>query len=153
MKKLRSVQTPLKALRFVESHGIVLESARGPVPNLAEAIAGEQIRGSWRGRPKGNLIYMLTTEVRSSGDVLVCRLIDGKVTFVHHRIWPAIVRMASELNRARIAAISETHGGGAHRVVTVEYPGWVPAETRTLARRISIDEALRMLGAAAPHRN
>ena len=27
------------ALKFVRKHGIVLESAKGPVPNLAEAIA------------------------------------------------------------------------------------------------------------------
>ena len=27
-------------LAFVERHGIVLQAARGPLPNLAEAIAG-----------------------------------------------------------------------------------------------------------------
>src|SRR4051794_2330166 len=30
---------------------MVLQSARGPVPNLAECVAGEPIRGSWRGHP------------------------------------------------------------------------------------------------------
>jgi hypothetical protein len=147
------MRTAREALAFVEKHGIVLESARGPVPNLAEAIAGERIRGSWWGHPKGNLIYMLTTAVRDSRGVLVCRLIDRRITFVHRRIWPAIVRMAADLNRARIAAISEKHfRGGAHRFVTVDYPRWVPAEARSLARRIPEDQALRMLGAAAPRR-
>ena len=36
---------------FVERHGVVLASARGPVPNVAEAVAGEPIRGSWWGHP------------------------------------------------------------------------------------------------------
>ena len=68
------------ALEFVERHGVVLESARGAVPSPAQAIAGEQIRGSWWGHPKGNLIYGLLNDVRDSGDVLACRLIDGRVT-------------------------------------------------------------------------
>src|SRR5205814_8572249 len=38
-----------EALAFVERHGIVLQAARGPLPNLAEAIAGGTIRGSWWG--------------------------------------------------------------------------------------------------------
>ena len=42
------------ALAFVERHGIVLESARhAAIPSLAEAIAGEPIRGSWWAHPKG----------------------------------------------------------------------------------------------------
>ena len=36
---------------WVREQGIVLQSARGPLPNLAEWIAGEPIRGSWWGHP------------------------------------------------------------------------------------------------------
>jgi hypothetical protein len=39
-------------LAFVEKHGVVMESGRGPVPSLAEAIAGEPIRGSWWGQER-----------------------------------------------------------------------------------------------------
>ena len=34
-------------IAFVRKHGVVLASAKGPVPNLADAVAGEKIRGSW----------------------------------------------------------------------------------------------------------
>src|SRR6266511_3789241 len=40
------------ALAFVRRHGVVLEGARGPVPNLAEAVATGPIRGSWWGHAK-----------------------------------------------------------------------------------------------------
>ena len=40
--------TSKDAVAFVQSHGIVLEGARGPVPILAEAVAGERIQGGWR---------------------------------------------------------------------------------------------------------
>ena len=46
-----------EALAFVEHHAIVLQAARGPLPNLAEAIAGGAIRGSWWGHPKGKEIF------------------------------------------------------------------------------------------------
>jgi len=32
-------------------HGMLLESAHRPLPNLAELVAGERIRGSWWGHP------------------------------------------------------------------------------------------------------
>ena len=49
--------SPSEALAFVDRHGAVLQAARGPVPNLAEAVAGERIRGSWWGHPKGRAIF------------------------------------------------------------------------------------------------
>src|SRR5205814_1136046 len=82
--------TSLDSIAFVKRHGIVLESARGPVPNLAEAVAGERIRGGWWGHPKGRDIFAATRAVRDSPDVLVCRFLDGKVTFIHRRLWPTV---------------------------------------------------------------
>jgi hypothetical protein len=40
-------------IAFVRQHGVVLESRKGPVPNLAEAVAGTPIRGSWWNHPAG----------------------------------------------------------------------------------------------------
>ena len=34
-------------INFVRQHGVALESAKGPVVNLAEAVAGTLIRGNW----------------------------------------------------------------------------------------------------------
>jgi len=39
--------TPKQALTFVKTNGVVLESGRGSVPTLAEAVTGGPIRGSW----------------------------------------------------------------------------------------------------------
>src|SRR3989442_15991096 len=83
-----------QALAFIREHGVVLEAARGPVPSLAEVIAGEPVRGSWWSHPKSHQIFAVTRAVRESDDVLVCRLIRGKVTFVHRRLCAALVRGA-----------------------------------------------------------
>src|SRR5256886_15484030 len=86
--------TSRQALAFIRQHGVVLEAAYGPVPSLAEAIAGERVQGSWWSHRKGHEIFTVTRAVRDSDEVLVCRLIKNKVTFVHRRLWPPPVRAA-----------------------------------------------------------
>ena len=118
-----------EALAFVRDHGIVLQAARGAVPSLAEAIAGGPIRGSWWGHPRRHEIFRATEAVSDSPDVLVCRLVDGKVTYVHRRLWPALVRLAPRLGRARLAQVRNEHtASGAHRVRRQAFPRWVPRE-------------------------
>ncbi len=122
-------------------------SARGPVPNLAEAIVGETIRGSWWSHPRSHEIAHLYGAVSDAEDVLVCRLVDGKVTFVHRRIWPALVRLSGRLPRRRLAAVREEHtDSGKHRVVEKAYPRWVPKEVARRASGLSDEEAIALLG-------
>lgn len=87
--------TSAQALDFVRRHGVVLEAARGKAPSLAEAIAGEPLGGAWWPHPKAQEIFAATRVVRGSPEVLVCRLLGGKVTFIHRRLWPALVRIAN----------------------------------------------------------
>src|SRR5437763_15938136 len=99
--------TPRAALAFVRRHGVVLEGARGPVPNLVEAVVGGPIRGSWWGHKKGEEIFWVTRAVRDSPGGLVCRLVAGRVTYVHRGLWPALVRLAAQFGRADRAALRE----------------------------------------------
>jgi hypothetical protein len=120
----------------------VLESARGPVPNLAERVVGRPIRGSWWAHPKGKEIFWLTRAVRDAPEVLVCRLIDGKITYVHRRLWPPLVRLARTLDRRNLAAVHEVHTArGRHEVRVVPFPRWVPAAVKRAARRLRVDDA------------
>lgn len=135
-----------QALAYVRKHGVVLESAQGPVPSLAEAIAGGPIRGSWWGHPSGRLIFALSRAVRDSEQVLVCRVIQGKVTFVHQRLWPALVRLAPRLSKQSLARITEVHTrSGRHVVRSQAYPKWVPAAVESRAARLSDAAARRAL--------
>src|SRR5262249_56177283 len=69
----------------VEREGVVLQAGRGRVPNLAETIVAEPIRGSWWGHPKGRQIFRAARAISESPAILVCKLIDNKVTYVHRR--------------------------------------------------------------------
>jgi hypothetical protein len=145
--------TPRAALAFVRRHGVVLEGARGSVPNLAEAVAGAPIRGSWWGHPKGQEIFRLTRAIRDSGDVLVCRLLGHKITYVHRRLWAALVRLARRFARADVAALREIHtSGGRHELRLVPFPRWVPPAVRRQARKLTEPEARAALGDLWPRR-
>ncbi len=136
-----------EAILFIETHGIVLEAAHGPVPCLAAEIAGERIRGNWWSHPKAHTIHRLTGNVRNSDLVHVCRLVGGKVTLVHRRLWPALVRLADRLPKERLAAIREVHTERGHHVVEeIPFPDWVPPEVMKEAQIMQEDAAASALG-------
>ena len=131
------------ALAFICKHGVVLESARGPVPSLAEVVAGEPVRGPWWSHPKSHEIFAVTRTVRDSDDVLVCRLINGKITFVHRRLWPALVRAAGRFPSDHLSQVREVHTkSGRHVTKEVPFPDWVPSKVRAAARNLSEESAL-----------
>ena len=139
--------TTAEALEFVRSHGIVLESATGPVPSLASIIAGGPVRGSWWGHARSHEIFELSRAVRDSPDVLVCRLVGGKITYVHRRLWPALVRVAERFPRKHLAKVHEKHtASGRHVSEEVAFPGWVSQELATQARQLDEQSALGELG-------
>lgn len=138
--------TSEEAIEFVNNHGIVLESAHGPVPNIAEVIAEEKIRGNWWGHPKAHTIFDVTRRIRDSGDILVCRLINGKITYVHKRLWPALVRLSEQFPRDQLVAVREIHtSSGKHRVEEIPFPLWVPSGVAERAKKLTKRKATMAL--------
>jgi hypothetical protein len=131
-----------EALAFVERHGIVLQAARGPVPNLAEEIAGGPIPGSWWGHPKGKEIFRASKAICESPIGLVCELIRGKITYVHGRLWPAFIKLASRFREEQLAKVWNEHtASGAHQLKRERFPTWVPPEVMKEAKALSNAEA------------
>jgi hypothetical protein len=140
-----------EVLDFVEQHGIVLQAARGPVPNLAELIAGEPIRGSWWSHPKSHEIFRVLEIVSESPEVLVCKLIEGRVTYIHRRLWPALVKLASRFPKEQLTHIWEEHTpSGAHALRRKTFPAWVPSEVVNEAKALSLAEAEKILAQSLP---
>ncbi len=127
-------------------HGMLLQSARGPLPNVAELVAGEPIKGSWWGHSKSHEIFAVLSELDDSPDVVRLRLVNGKVTLVHRRLWPALVRAADRFSSKQLAALHEEHTqSGAHRVEEEPFPDWVAADVVAAAEKLSLDDALAQL--------
>jgi len=136
-----------EAIGIVRKHGVVLASAKGPVPRLADIIAGESIKGSWWAHPKSHEIFAIFQEVGESPDILICRLVNEKVTFVHRRLWPALVRVAHRFQANQLAQVHQEHTPSGHHVSReLSYPKWVPPEVVEEAQRLSEQEACSALG-------
>jgi len=134
------------ALAWVRDQGIVLESARGPLPRLTEAITGEPIKGSWWSHPQGRRIFSALRSVADSDEIFVCRLVGGRITLIHRRLLPALVRLADTLPHDRIARVRQVHtSSGKHVNEETPYPDWVTPELRAEARTLSEEDARRML--------
>ncbi|MDQ3338020.1 MAG: hypothetical protein M4D80_22885 [Myxococcota bacterium] len=135
--------------KFVEQHGVVLASAKGPVPSVAEAIVGETIVGSWWSHPKGQQIFDALSTIDDSDDIRCFKLVDHKITFVHRRLWPALAKLAQAgvLDADRVTSIQQEHmPTGEHRNITMPFPDWVPDDTMANADSLSVDEAKTQLG-------
>jgi len=144
------------AMSFVRQHGVVLVSGKGPAPRLTEAIAGEPIKGSWWAHPKSHQIFAILQQLEDSPDILVCRFLAGRVTFVHRRLWPAIVKLASRFQADQLAQIRQEHtAAGKHVNHIVAYPKWVPPEIKEEAKLLARQEAMVLLkdfiAKAPPH--
>ena len=135
-------------LAFVERHGLVLASARGKLPSIAEEVAGEPIVGSWWAHPKGKAIFAALSELDDSLDVRCFKLVDGKITLVHRRLWPALVALgkAGVLPPARLASLQQEHmPTGEHRNLVTPFPDWVDDETARMAQTLSAEQARVLL--------
>ena len=74
--------------------GIILESDQ-KLPNIATLVAGERVKGSWWGHPKSKTIWRALKRFCARDDVLIGKLVSGKVTFIHRRLWPDFLAVST----------------------------------------------------------
>jgi hypothetical protein len=136
-----------EALAFIRAHGVVLASAKGPAPRLTEFITGEPIKGSWWGHPESHQIFAVFQAMSASSEILTCRLIDGKLTLIHRRLWPALVRAADLFSAYQLAQVRQQHTpSGHHMSSAVAYPDWVPRDVLDAGQRMNLQEARSAIG-------
>lgn len=80
----------------LKEHGLLLRTD-AKLPNLCSLVAGETVHGSWWAHPRGRDIFAVDSEMEHHPDVLMAKLVSGKVTFVHRDLWPPVV----DVGRAR----------------------------------------------------
>ena len=81
-------------LAALSRSGILLKQDK-ELPNVVTLLTGEKLSASWWSHPKGKLIFRTLSELADHPDVLVTKLIAGKDTLVHRRLWPAIVAVGT----------------------------------------------------------
>ncbi len=89
----------------LSTFGIILESD-AKLPSVATIIAGEPVPGSWWGHSKGHTIYEAIEALQTHGDVVATKLVSGKITYVHRRLWPALLGVASSRGSWQMKGLS-----------------------------------------------
>lgn len=78
-----------RALQHLESVGLLLLSD-SHLPSVVGLVAGGPVRGSWWAHPAGPQIFQTASRLGEHADVTTSKLVEGKVTFVHRGLWPAL---------------------------------------------------------------
>ena len=73
----------------------LLLDADSKLPSVTGFVAGDNVRGSWWTHPQSHEMYHLACQLRAHSDVLMVKLISGKVTLVHRHLWPAVFAVAT----------------------------------------------------------
>lgn len=79
---------------FAERGLLLKQDAR--LPDVVGFLAGGPIRGSWWAHPGAHALFDALQEFAAGPDCLEVKLVAGKDTFVHRRLWPAVLGAALE---------------------------------------------------------
>ena len=80
--------------RLLAEDGLLMQ-ADPALPSVTTLVAGKPIEGSWWGHASGRAIFAVCEALDDDPDVLATRLVNGKVTFVHRRLWSSLLAMAT----------------------------------------------------------
>ena len=92
-------------LEQLRGYGILLESDPG-LPSVASLVAGGPVSGSWWGHSRGGEIHEVTRALADHPDVVVTKLVSGKVTYVHRRLWAAIIAIGTSREPWQLRGLS-----------------------------------------------
>jgi hypothetical protein len=128
--------------RLLERHGLLLLHD-ATWPSATACIAGEAIRGSWWGHAKGKLIFETLTRIED--EVAWAKLILGKETLVHRRLWPALVAVAASDQDWQRRGLS---AGAQALLRRVRTGGRVPIDRKQGAAAKDLERRLLVRGAS-----
>jgi hypothetical protein len=80
--------------------------------------------------------------VHDSRAVLICTLANGRITYIHRRLWPAFVCLIDKFPPHTLDKVREIHmENGRHKREDIPFPDWVPEDVQYLARSLTADQA------------
>lgn len=82
------------ALAAIREYGVMLQTDHA-FPSLVARMAGGPVKGTWWAHPLANETYMVAQHLKAHRDVLSMRLVTGKMTYVHRKLWPSLYAVAT----------------------------------------------------------
>lgn len=94
-----------KVLAALAEFGLLMVSDRW-FPSVSGLITGGSVKGSWWSHPLAHTIFGVNEILEDHKDVLITKLISGKITFVHKSIWPHVYTIGSARERWQMDGLS-----------------------------------------------
>jgi hypothetical protein len=83
-RDLARIERELERIGLLLRHDVLL-------PSFTGLAVGAPFRGSWWAHPRTHEIYDLMQCFHDGAGALSVKLVDGKLTYVHRRLWPALL--------------------------------------------------------------
>jgi hypothetical protein len=94
-------------VRQLETFGLLLESDP-KLPNVCTVITGERMKGSWWSHRLAQTIFQVNEQLEDHPDLLITKLLAGKVTFVHRQLWSELFVVAAAREEWQTKGLSES---------------------------------------------
>ena len=121
--------------------GLLLESDP-KLPSVSGLITGEPLRGSWWSHPQAQTIFQINERLADHEDVLITKLVSGKITFVHRRLWAELFAIGTARESWQTTGLST----GAKRLLkSVDQRGSVRTDQLIFSKSFKPGELAREL--------
>ena len=117
-------------LAALQSHGLILLQDK-TLPSVVSLVAGEAVSGSWWSHRASHGIFACVQQLKHRPDVTATHLVDKKITFIHRKLWPALLAVAEGREKWQTRGLSD--------------------ECRALLQRVEQEGSLHATGPAARH--
>lgn len=117
--------------------------------NAIQVLTGEFPKGSWWSHPEANAIYDILQRVEQHPDVLLAKLLAGKVTLIHRALWPALLTAVTAREPWQVEGLSPGATQALASLDAAEAAGAEPAQpSRTVSKEL---EARLLMRAESVH--
>jgi hypothetical protein len=76
-------------------------------PSVSGLVVGDVGGRSWWAHPAAKQMFDLSCALHDHPDVLMVKLISGKVTYIHRPLWPAIVAIGTAREKWQMEGLSK----------------------------------------------
>ena len=145
--------SPDEIRAWVREHRLATLPPTASLPSLFTWVTGEQRVSNWWSHPRAGDVWNASQVLGHDADVRVVRLADGKITFLHRALWPALLgvvlnegfatRAAAELSEVASQLLASVVAHGPIRMDRLAArDGMPPRKQLGKARRQLLDRLL-----------
>ncbi len=80
-------------LQCLAENGLLLLQDKR-LPSVVTLVTGASLSASWWGHPDAHRVFATLAALEDHPDVMFTKLLYGKVTLVHRKLWPALLAVA-----------------------------------------------------------